>query len=226
MRVFRGRAATPEADAEVTAELLDRTGETGEPGLRVWRPHRQIAFGRRDANAEGYERAQRAARDRGFEPVERSVGGRAVAYTGTTLAVAHARPIDDMRRGLDERYDEAVDQLRAALGRLGVDAEPGEPPNSFCPGTHSLQVEGRKIAGVAQRVKQDAALVASVVIVDDHGEIADVLAPVYGALGVPFDPETVGSVASAGGPDDPATVARAIEDAVVGDRDRTVERIS
>jgi len=226
MRVLRGRAATPEADAEATAELLDRTGETGELGLRVWRPHRQIAFGRRDANADGYDRARRAARERGFEPVERSVGGRAVAYTGTTLAVAHARPIDDMRRGLDERYDEAVDQLRSALSSLGVDAEPGEPPNAFCPGTHSLQVDGRKIAGVAQRVKQDAALVASVVVVDDRREIADVLAPVYGALGVEFEPETVGSVADAGGPEDPETVARAIEDAVVGDQGMTVDRIS
>jgi len=226
MRVLRGRAATPEADTEATAELLERTGPTGEPGLRVWRPHRQIAFGRRDANAEGYDRARRAARERGFGPIERGVGGRAVAYTGTTLAVAHARPIDDMRRGLDERYDEAVDRLRAALMSFDVDAEPGEPPNAFCPGTHSLQVEGRKIAGVAQRVKQDAALVASVVVVDDRREIADVLAPVYGALGVPFDPETVGSVASAGGPDDSETVARAIEDAVVGDREVTVDRIS
>jgi len=225
MRVLRGRAATPEADAEVTAELLARTGETGEPALRVWRPHRQVAFGRRDANAEGYERARRAARERGFEPIERSVGGRAVAYTGTTLAVAHARPIDDMRRGLDERYDEAVEQLRAALSSLDVDAEPGEPPNSFCPGTHSLQADGRKIAGVAQRVKQEAALVASVVVVDDRSEIADVLAGVYDALGVPFDPETVGSVARAGGPDDPETVARAIEDAIVRDRGSTIERV-
>jgi len=225
MRVLRGCAATPEADAEATAELLERTGESGEPGLRVWRPHRQVAFGRRDANAEGYERARRVARKHGFEPIERSVGGRAVAYTGTTLAVAHAVPIADLRRGLDERYEKAVEQLRTALASLGVDAEPGEPPNSFCPGTHSLRVEGRKIAGVAQRVKQDAALVAAVVVVDDHRETAGVLAPVYDALGVPFDPETVGSVASSGGPADPATVARAIEDAVVEDRERTIERI-
>ncbi|WP_256391931.1 lipoate--protein ligase family protein [Natronoarchaeum rubrum] len=226
MRVLHGRPATPEADRRATADAHHRTAETGEPALRVWRPHRQIAFGRRDANAEGYDRARRAARERGFEPVERSVGGRAVAYTGTTLAVAHARPIDDVRRGLDERYDEAVDQLRSALSSLGVDAEPGEPPNAFCPGTHSLRVDGRKIAGVAQRVKQDTALVASVVVVDDRREIADVLAPVYGALGVEFEPETVGSVADAGGPDDSETVARAIEDAVVGDREATVDRIS
>lgn len=225
MRVLRGRAATPEADAEVTADLLERAGEAGEPALRVWRPHRQIAFGRRDANDEGYDRARGIARDRGFEPVERSVGGRAVAYTGTTLAVAHARPIADLRRGLGERYEEAVEQLRAALASIGVEAEPGEPPDSFCPGTHSLRVGDQKIAGVAQRVRQDAALVASVVVVAGDREIADVLAPVYDALGVPFDPESVGSVASAGGPADPDRVARAIEDAVAEDRKPTVERV-
>ncbi|SNZ12045.1 Lipoate-protein ligase A [Natronoarchaeum philippinense] len=226
MRVLRGRAATPEADRDATAELLERAGETGEPALRVWRPHRQIAFGRRDATAEGYDLARSIAREHGFEPIERSVGGRAVAYTGTTLAVAHARPIEDVRQGLEERYGDALDRLGTALGRLGVDAEPGEPPNSFCPGTHSLQVAGRKVAGVAQRVKQNAALVAAVVVVDGRKEIADVLDPIYDALDVPFDPDTVGSVAGAGGPADPERVARTIEDAIAGDRATTVEYLS
>ena len=51
------------------------------------------------------------------------------------------------------------------------------------------------------------------------------LDPVYGALSVPFDPASVGSVAASGGPADPERVARAVESALVGDRDVRVERV-
>jgi hypothetical protein len=108
-----------------------------------------------------------------------------------------------------------------ALSSLGVDVAAGEPPESFCPGSHSLQAPG-KLAGVAQRVRADAALVSGVVIVTDRKEIADVLTPVYDALGVPFDPKSVGSVAHAGGPDDPDPVVRALENSFVGSDSRTV----
>ncbi|WP_226022103.1 lipoyl protein ligase domain-containing protein [Halomicrobium salinisoli] len=221
MRVLRGRAADPERDFERTRELAARVAEAGESALRAWRPHRQVAFGRRDARSDGYDRAREAARERGYVPLEREVGGRAVAYTGTTVAFALARPADD-RSGIRDRYAEATDRLRAALASLGVDAREGEPADSFCPGTHSLQADG-KIAGLAQRVRQDVALVAGVVVVADRDEVAAVLDPVYDALGVPFDPASVGSVAAAGGPSDPDATVDALIDAFAPD-DYRVDR--
>jgi len=225
MRVLEGRAEDVAADREATAAMVERVAGAGEPALRVWQPHRQVAFGRRDARADGYERAAVAARKRGFEPVERSVGGRAVAYTGETVAFARAEPIDDVRTGTQDRYDAATDAVADALRRLGVPAEPGEPEHAFCPGQHSLQAAG-KIAGVAQRVRTGAALVGGVVVVADHEEIADVLAPVYDALGVPFDPDSVGGVARSGDTDDPEAVVAALTDALVGDGPKTVEPLS
>jgi lipoate-protein ligase A len=224
MRVLRGRAATIAADRERTRTMLARTGETGEPAVRVWAPHRQVAFGRREAAESGYDRAVAAARERGFDPVERSVGGRAVAYTGSTVAFARAVPVADPRVGLDDRYDVAVDCLRRALASLGVDAVPGEPPDAFCPGSHSLQCEG-KVVGIAQRVRTDAALVAGCVVVADRSAFADVIDAVYGALDQPFDPASVGSVAAAGGPSAPDPVIDAVERELVGDDPTTVHRI-
>ncbi|MCL9814742.1 lipoate--protein ligase family protein [Natranaeroarchaeum aerophilus] len=221
MKLVRGRAATRAADRAATAAMLDRTAENRQPALRVWTPHQQVTFGRRDANEDGYEAARAAARKRGFTPTERSVGGRAVAYTGTTLAFAHARPIDDLRQGLGDRYDDATTTVQQALAGLGVDATAGEPPEAFCPGSYSLQADG-KLVGIAQRVRSGAALVSGIVIVDDCTAIGDVLDPVYDTLGVPFDPHSVGSVASAGGPAEPGAVARALENAFVGDETRTV----
>jgi len=225
MRVLRGRADDPEADRAVTREAVARVAETGEPAVRVWVPHRQVAFGRRDARAEGYERARAAAAERGYASLERSVGGRAVAYTGaSTLAFARIEPVEDVRGGLDDRYERLTVDVRRALRRLGVPAERGEPGDAFCPGQHSLQREG-KLVGIAQRVQQGAATTSGVCIVDERADLADVLAAVYDALGVPFDPAAVGSVAAAGGPGDAETVRATVEDELVGDREPTVVRV-
>ncbi|MFU8867470.1 biotin/lipoate A/B protein ligase family protein [Natronococcus sp.] len=230
MRVFRGRAGTIEADREASERLLEVAAD-GERAVRVWTPHRQVAFGRRDSRLEGYDRAREAARERGFPPVERSVGGRAVAYDGeTTLAFARAEPIDDFRRGTDERYERLTSDVARALEEVGVDLERGEPDASFCPGAHSLSTaeqDGlRKIAGIAQRVRQDAALVSGILVVDGREELAAVLEGVYGALGVAFDPASVGSIARVSGEDDPTPIARAIEDELIGDRDPTIVEVT
>ena len=212
--------------------MLDRTGETGVPAFRAWIPHRQVAFGRRDAREPGYDRARAAAERRGYVTVERSVGGRAVAYTGTTVAFAHAVPNHDSREGIGDRYAAATDAVGRALGTLGAAVRPGEPPDSFCPGDHSLRgagedgtAAGGKVVGLAQRVRGDATLVAGVVIPTDRDELAAVYEPVYRHLGAPFDPGSVGSVADCGGPADPGATVRALEDAFVGDAQTTVERV-
>lgn len=216
MRVVRGRADDIEADRRVTRSLVGDVGETGVPAVRAWTPHQQVAFGRRDTREAGYDRAREAAREHGFPPYERDVGGRAVAYTGSTVAFVRITPDTELRTGIDDRYDAAIRSVRKALTAVGVNASEGEPARSFCPGAHSLSVGGRKIAGIAQRIARGATQVAGIIIVRDHAEIAAVLDDVYDALDVPFDPDTVGSLARGGGSTDPITVARAIEDALVG----------
>jgi octanoyl-[GcvH]:protein N-octanoyltransferase len=220
MRVFRGRGTTVEADREANGRLLE-VAAAGEFAVRVWAPHQQVAFGRRDSRLDGYDDACEAAQERGFPPIERSVGGRAVAYDGqTTLAFARAEPISDFRRGTDARYERLTADVVDALEGLGVDVEPGEPADSFCPGAHSLSTSGssgpRKVVGIAQRVRQDAALVSGILLVDNRADLAGVLEPVYDALGVPFDPETVGSVAAMSNTSDPDRVRAGLEEALVG----------
>jgi octanoyl-[GcvH]:protein N-octanoyltransferase len=220
MRVVRGRVPDRTADREVTRDLLESVQDGGEPAVRVWAPGRQVAFGRRDTREDGYEDARAAARAHGFPPVERQVGGRAVAYTQNTLAFARIEPIGDIREGLDERYDTAVADVLTALESLGVDAHEGEPPNSFCPGQHSVSADG-KLAGIAQRVTKGAALTSGVLVVADDRQLAGVLEDVYEALDVPFDPDSVGSVEAAGG-ETQRTLAE-LENALVGDAPMSVE---
>lgn len=221
MRVVRGRERTPRADRTVTESLIEETRRTGDPGLRVWYPPRQAVFGPRDRVAAGYERARALAADRGFEPVDRSVGGRAVVHTGSTLAFVRAVSVDATTVDVSDRYERVRDRLVTAVESVGVEPRRGEPPASFCPGAHSLAAGG-KLAGLAQRLRRDVAVTGGLLVVADAAAFAGALAPLYRCLEVPFDPTSVGSVAAAGGPDDLAKVRAAVEDALVDGRPRTV----
>jgi lipoate-protein ligase A len=222
--LLTGRARSIDADYQVTSDALDATGQQADSIVRVGRPHRQIAFGPRDRNVDGYERAREIALENGFEPVERTVGGRAVAYTGTTVAFVRTQQITDPRQGLSDRYDPMVEALGNALDTLDVDAQAGEPDRSFCPGAHSLQAEG-KLVGVAQRVTKDVSLVSGIVVVRDHEQIGRVLQEIYAALDIPFDPTTVGSVAKAGGPADPQATIDAVSDALLDGENPSIVRL-
>lgn len=206
MRIVRGRAPTPDADRDASRRILEWVAERRETAIRAWQPPRQVAFGRRDANEPGYETAVNRAAALGFPAVVRNVGGRAVAYTGTTVAFARYEPIDDPRIGIEERYEGTISDVERALSSIGVETTRGEPPESFCPGDRSLQADG-KLVGLAQRVTVEAAITSGVLVLADREEFATVTAAVYDALGVPFDRDSVGSVAGAGGDVDAALPA-------------------
>lgn len=219
MRVVDGGANSPDADGRVTSALVAKTRRTGEPALRVWYPPRQAVFGPRDRLAAGYDRARALAAEQGFEPVDREVGGRAVVHTGSTLAFVLAEPADAARVDIAARYERVLDRLTAGLASVGVDSGRGEPPATFCPGSHSLMADG-KLAGLAQRVRRDVAVTGGLIVVADATSFAAALAPLYRALDVPFEPASVGSVAAAGGSDDRGAVRSAVETALVGDAPR------
>ncbi|UTF55078.1 lipoate--protein ligase family protein [Natronosalvus rutilus] len=226
VRVLRGRKPTIDADRAASERLLEVAAE-GQQAVRVWTPHKQVVFGRRDARREGYERAREAADGRGFPPVERSVGGRVVAYDGAqVLAFARTEPVADFRRGTDERYERLTADVESALTDLGVEPVRGEPDDSFCPGAHSLSLEVggslRKVVGIAQRVTSDAALVSGILLVEATDELRGVLEAVYAALEVPFDPKSVGDVADATAVSS-ERVRRVLESALVGEREHVLE---
>jgi len=215
MYVVRGSVGDPNRDRERSRELLELAADRDSPHLRVWRPPRHVAFGRRDSSRPGYDRAREYAHSKGIPTVERTTGGHAVLFTGHTVSFVLAAPDDGARSGITDRYERTTDRVRQALSELGVDAAEGEPDGSFCPGTHSLSANG-KIVGLAQRVRRDVAVVAGIIVVRDHEEIADVLGPIYDALDIPFESDATGSLARAGGVSDPAEVVAVVEETLTG----------
>jgi octanoyl-[GcvH]:protein N-octanoyltransferase len=203
----------PALDTAVSRALMLRVaaGELPET-LRLARPSRIVAFGKRDAVAQGYGAAVQAARAGGFEAIERLAGGRAAVFHEHTISFAHAIPDSDPRSGVDRRFEATAEVLASAFRGLGVDARVGEVPGEYCPGAHSVNAGGeRKVMGVGQRLIAGGVHVGGVVVVDGSAEVRDILVPVYAALELDWRPETTGSVAD----EVPGVTWDAVRDAVL-----------
>ncbi len=192
-----GFPSPPALDTAVSSILLRRVSDGRYPeALRVYRPGPVVAFGPKDRHEPGYAEAVAAARDRGFGAVERLAGGRAAVFHEGTIAFSWVLPDATPRARIRARFDELASLMVGAFGRLGIDARAGAVPGEYCPGEHSVNAGGRtKLMGVGQRLVSHAAHVGGVVVVDGSARIREVLIPVYRALGLDWDPRTVGALA-------------------------------
>lgn len=186
----------PTLDTAVSRALLQQVSDGTEPEtLRLYRPASLVAFGPQDTRSPGYRQAVDAARVGGFEAVLRLVGGRAAVYHEETIAFAWAVPNPTPNADIQARFQHTAEIMVSAFHRLGVDARMGEVPGEYCPGQFSVNTRGKKkLMGVGQRLVTGAAHIGGVVVVGGSTRIRDILSPVYNALGVAWDPESVGSL--------------------------------
>jgi octanoyl-[GcvH]:protein N-octanoyltransferase len=195
--ISAGSPRGPAFGTALSAAILQRVAAGELPATaRLNRPGKVVTFGRRDVVSEGYGAAVEAARAGGYEAVERIAGGRAAAYNGEALNLSHAVGDPSPARSTQARFEAMAELVREALAELGVDARIGEVEGEYCPGAFSVNAGGRlKLAGIGQRMIKGGAHVGCVVVAADSDGLREVLVPVYAALGIDWEPETVGSVA-------------------------------
>ncbi len=160
----------------------------------LWTSSRYVGATYPETRLPGFGEATRLAEEAGFPVLVRNSGGGAVAANEGSISFSLTFPVEDLRRGLYDRYTEGVDSVIAALDKLGVAAEAGEVEGEFCPGAYSVRsggYSGIKIAGLAQRVTRRAARVEALILITQTAELRAVLELFYGALGLPFRPESV-----------------------------------
>ena len=199
MRLIHGSTGDEDPAVELAVSMaLVRQASRGEVDdtLRVYHPSAPVvAFGRRDTRLPGFARAVDRAREAGFAPLVRSVGGRAVAYTQSALVLDVIGRAEDPTTGMEDRFEELGQRYAAALRTLGVDARVGAVPGEYCPGAQSVNARGVvKLIGTAQRVVRDAWLFSALVVVTDHEPLRPLVGDVYRLLEQPFDEQSVGSV--------------------------------
>ena len=220
MRAYVGSSPGGEATNLALGHVLARQADRDDSfqALHVYQPPgRAAVFGRRETRSPGFPAAVRAARDAGFEPLIRATGGRAVAYTEQSVVVHHVRHDKEPIGGHDARFVEFGQMLVDTLRSLGVAAQLGAVPGEYCPGAHSVNARGvTKLVGTAQRILRQAWLFSSLVVVGDETELRSVLTEIYGHLGQPFDPTSVGSLSAENPALDAGGVERALLTALAG----------
>ena len=188
--------AEPVLDIALSHALLaDVAAGRRPPALRLFRPGATVAFGRLDALRPGFGRARAVARELGFTPVLRSVGGHAAVFDESCVVAEHVVHARDATAGLAARFDDQARRMRDALAALGADARIGRLAGEYCPGDHSVNVSGRvKVVGVAQRMVRNGALTSAVVACSGGPELRAAIAAVYAALDLELDPATAGAL--------------------------------
>ena len=177
-------------------------GERG-PAALIWSSSPYVGATRPETRRPGFAKAARSVEDLGFRVLVRNSGGGAVAANRGSLSFSLTVPVEDLRRGLYERYAGGVELVASALRRVGVEAEGGEVEGEFCPGAYSVRSggwRGIKHAGLAQRVTRRAARLEALILVEDTDPVRGALARFYGGLGLPFRPSCVADL-PAGLPD-------------------------
>jgi octanoyl-[GcvH]:protein N-octanoyltransferase len=210
----------PSFDTAVSRAVMLQVAAGESPAtLRLYRPDRVVAFGGADVRARGFGAAVAAAREQGFDSVQRLAGGRAAVFHEGTIAFARSVADSDPTSRTFARFEEMSGILAEALRSLGIDARVGEVPGEYCPGDYSVNAGGRtKLVGIGQRIVSNASHVGGVIVAAGSLQVRTVLVPVYDALELEWDPETTGSVAD----EVPATWDH-VRDAVVNEFARRFE---
>jgi octanoyl-[GcvH]:protein N-octanoyltransferase len=180
----------------------------------MWTSSRYVGATRQETRLPGFAAAIEAASGLGFPVLVRNSGGGAVAANRGSLSFSLTFPVEDLRHGLYERYAGGLDLIASALRRIGVEAEGGEVEGEFCPGAYSVRsggLWGVKHAGLAQRVTRRSARLEALVLVSETDEVRAVLERVYGLLGLPFRPGSIGDL-----PVDVSRVLQALSEEVRG----------
>ena len=190
--------SNPEDGFGLQQALLEEVaaGKRGTAAL-IWSSSCYVGATHLETRLPGFGKAVEEAGKLGFPVLVRNSGGGAVAANEGSISFSLTFPVADIRRGLYERYTEGADLIVAALNRVGVRAEAGAVEGEFCPGEYSVRSGGPggiKVAGLAQRVTRRAARLEALVLVSGTSALVPVLETFYGALDLPFRPESVGDL--------------------------------
>jgi octanoyl-[GcvH]:protein N-octanoyltransferase len=169
----------------VLAEAVAMTAAAGQPAVLVREQHRYLLLGPQDRRLPTVAAAAEAAAAEGWPAFMRIGGGSAVLLDEGTLSFGAARPCRDLTT-LVQNFHELAGGAVRALRRLGLPAQFGAAPGSYCEGPYDIVVDGQKVAGVAQAIRQGFTLVSGMLLVNqDPALVTERIQRLYRDAGAP-----------------------------------------
>lgn len=199
LSVFRSsHPETAALDTAISRALLQQVSNGEIPQtFRLYQPKNLIAFGPQDALEPGFLKAVGIARSKGFDGIQRLVGGRAAMFHQGTLAFGLTIRDNHPRTNVELHFQMMARFLLEAFKSLGLEARIGPVNGEYCPGKYSINSQGKfKLAGMGQRLTKSATYIGGVISLKQNKEAEKILELVYRALNLELDPTSFGSLES------------------------------
>lgn len=136
-----------------TDALLSQSGREKTAFLHFWRSNQPtIILGMLDTSLTYFDKGMAYLKKEDYQPFVRHSGGLAVPSDEGTLnfSLIINNPQED-RVLIDDGYTLVYQLLRDSFQPFEDRVQAKEVPNSYCPGDFDIVLDGRKIAGLAQR---------------------------------------------------------------------------
>ena len=92
-------------------------------------------------------------------------------------------------------FDYVSKFFRSVINDFGLNCFIGEIEGEYCSGQYSLNLDHKiKIAGIAQRIVNNAVYIGGFIAVENSNLIKEMLIPIYKELGIKWQPQTAGAL--------------------------------
>lgn len=145
---------SPESALKRDLELLKEVA-AGKRGAtaRLWENSQCLVVTRKETRFPDFEMAKCQLESEQWPVIVRDSGGTTVPHHPGILNFSLLIPqTHEQSFDLDTVYMALCEPIRLALAELGLIAEYGETPGSYCDGRYNLNVDGLKVTGTAQKI--------------------------------------------------------------------------
>ena len=166
----------------LTDALITRAGETGQPMIHFWQTSPLVILGMMDTKLGHFEQAVPLFKEYKHEVIIRNSGGLGVISDPGVLNVSLIYPSNKERLSIDDAYALMLQFIRDTFYPHFTKKEilAFEITNSYCFGVYDLSIDGRKIAGIAQRrIKDGVAVMLYISVNGDQKKRAEMMKKFY-----------------------------------------------
>lgn len=162
----------------VTDVLTEEVGVKEDSFLHFWQLPSTLILGMKDMRVPYLQEALKAVNHLGYHTIVRNSGGLGVIADDGVLNISYIFKKNEQIHLTDEAYVLMYQLTQKAFPELEIDAF--EIHDSYCPGTYDLSVNGKKIAGIAQRrVKNGIAVMMYLSVNGDQSKRGEIVKNFY-----------------------------------------------
>ncbi|WP_423190105.1 lipoate--protein ligase family protein [Alkalibacterium sp. f15] len=164
----------------LTDALIKEAGEKKQPILHFWTTSPYVILGMMDTKLPFLNDALQIFSSYNFPYLVRNSGGLAVVSDEDILNFSLIFPEEKNRLSINDGYTRMHKIIQAAFSSFDEQVDAYEISDSYCPGEFDLSINGKKIAGIAQRrLKGGIAIMIYLSVSGDQQKRAEMIRTFY-----------------------------------------------